>query len=286
MRKMAVIALLLLLAASPLGAQDADIIKPAAVDPTAIRGAAAIKAADSATPAATESILKAVDLQKTLIEATSKEKVSSTLQIVLLLTVLALVPSILVMMTSFTRIIIVLGLLRQAMATQQLPPNQVLIGLALFMTFVVMAPVYNEVHDTAIRPYVDGEITQSQALQISQGPIRKFMRTQIEAGNNTDDVYLFLSEELAVRDDLKWRDVPTMTLIPAYVISELKIAFMMGFRIYLPFLIIDMVIASMLISMGMMMLPPVLISLPFKLLLFVLADGWHLVVRTLMLSFG
>ena len=213
-------------------------------------------------------------------------QMSSALQIVLMMTVLSLAPSILIMMTCFTRIIVVLGLLRQAMATQQLPPNQVLICLALFMTFVVMAPVYGRVHEEAIQPYLDGEITQADALAGATVHMRGFMIDQIEAGDNSDDVYLFLDEATADKPELMWGDVPTMTLIPAFVVSELKIAFLMGFRVYLPFLVIDMVIASVLISMGMLMLPPVLISLPFKLLLFVLVDGWHLVVRTLMVSFG
>jgi flagellar biosynthetic protein FliP len=218
--------------------------------------------------------------------AQTPQQVSSSLQILLMLTVLSLAPSILMMMTSFTRIIIVLGLLRQALATQQLPPNQVIIGLALFMTFVVMAPVYNQVHSDAIGPYLEGRISQGEALAAADGPVRGFMIKQIEAGDNRDDVYLFLDPAVAARANLTWGDVPTMTLIPAFVVSELKISFLMGFRIYLPFLIIDMVIASVLISMGMLMLPPVLISLPFKLLLFVLVDGWRLVVGTLMASFG
>jgi len=227
-----------------------------------------------------------LDINEIVSDATRPSRVATTIQVMLLVTVLALAPSILVMMTSFTRIIVVLGLLRQAMATQQLPPNQVLIGLALFMTFVVMGPVYSQVHDDAVAPYLAGEIDQSAALAAATTRVRAFMIRQVEAGENTDDVYLFLNDELATRENLTWGDVPTMTLIPAYVISELKIAFLMGFRVYLPFLIIDMVIASILISMGMLMLPPVLISLPFKLLLFVLVDGWHLVVRTLMVSFG
>ena len=205
---------------------------------------------------------------------------------VVLITVLSLAPAILVMVTSFTRIVVVLGLLRQALATQQLPPNQVLFGLALLMTVVVMAPVYREVNSDAIRPYLDGRMSRADAFIAGQKHVRGFMIRQIEAGRNSDDVYLFLSDELAGKKDLSWSDVPTMSLIPAFVVSELKIAFMMGFRIYLPFLIIDMLVASVLISMGMLMLPPVLISLPFKLLLFVLADGWHLVVGTLMGSFG
>ncbi len=226
------------------------------------------------------------DLTRVVPQAESREQVSSTLQILLLLTVLALAPAILVMMTSFTRIIIVLGLLRQALATQQLPPNQVLIGLSLFMTFVVMAPVYSDVHDDALAPYMAGELSQAQALDAATVHMRSFMIRQIEAGDNTDDVYLFLDPALAERETLTWGDVPTLTLVPAFVVSELKIAFLMGFRIYLPFLVIDMVISSVLISMGMLMLPPVLISLPFKLLLFVMVDGWRLVVSTLMTSFG
>jgi flagellar biosynthesis protein FliP len=227
-----------------------------------------------------------VDLQAQLQSALSPQRTSSTVQVLLLLTVLALVPSILVLMTSFTRIVVVLGLLRQAMATQQLPPNQVLLGLALFMTLVVMAPVYNKVHASAIVPYTEGKLTQAAAMHQAETHVRDFMINQVEAGGNTDDVYLFLDEQTAGKSNLVWADVPTLTLIPAFVVSELKISFLMGFRIYLPFLIIDMVIASVLISMGMLMLPPVLISLPFKLLLFVLVDGWHLVVRTLMMSFG
>lgn len=256
----------------------------------------ALTASSAPAQTAAESVPDPASTQPNLLEdpaavlenATQPEKVSSTLQILLVLTVLSLAPSILVMMTCFTRIIVVLGLLRQAMATQQLPPNQVLIGLALFMTFVVMAPVYNQVHSEAIGPYMAGEegVTLNVALGRATVRMREFMIRQIEAGSNEDDVYLFLDVDLAAKEDLTWGDVPTMTLIPAYMVSELKIAFLLGFRIYLPFLIIDMVIASVLISMGMLMLPPVLISLPFKLLLFVLSDGWRLVVSTLMTSFS
>ncbi|NLF30707.1 MAG: flagellar type III secretion system pore protein FliP [Planctomycetes bacterium] len=225
------------------------------------------------------------DLVQAVQDAAAPDRISTSIQILLMLTVLSLAPSILIMMTCFTRIIVVLGLLRQAMATQQLPPNQVLIGLALFMTFVVMAPTYNQVHDEAIGPYLAGELNQAEAFGVAVGRIREFMITQIESADNTDDVYLFLDEAVAEKDGLVWGDVPTLTLIPSFVVSELKTAFLIGFRIYLPFLVIDMVIASVLISMGMLMLPPVLISLPFKLLLFVLVDGWHLVVGTLMMSF-
>ena len=212
--------------------------------------------------------------------------IATTLKWLAIVTVLALAPAVLVMVTSFTRIVVVLGLLRQAMATPQLPPNQILFGLALLMTLVVMAPVYKDVHSQAVRPYLDGKLDQQSALSAAEKPVRAFCIGQIDAGGNSEDVGLFLPEELAGRDDLTWRDVPTLSLIPAFVVSELKIAFWMGFRIFLPFLIVDMLVASVLVSMGMLMLPPVLISLPFKLLLFVLADGWHLVVGTLMGSFA
>ena len=206
-------------------------------------------------------------------------------QWVLLLTVLAVAPAIVVMVTSFTRIVVVLGLLRQALATQQLPPNQVLFGLALLMTLVVMSPVIADVHRDALGPFLDGRLSRDDAFAAAQARVRTFMIGQVEAAGNTQDVYLFLDENTAARKDLKWSAVPTLSLIPAYVISELKIAFYMGFRIFLPFLVVDLLVASVLTSMGMLMLPPVLVSLPLKLLLFVLADGWHLVAGTLMQSF-
>ncbi len=212
--------------------------------------------------------------------------VSSALKWLTVVTVLSLAPAVVVMVTSFTRIVVVLGLLRQALGAQQLPPNQILFGLALLMTLVVMAPVYKDVHRDAISPYLSGELERAPAIRAGEVRIREFLIRQIEGGDNTDDVYIFLPDDLSGRGDLTWGDVPTLSLIPAFVISELKIAFLMGFRIFLPFLVIDMLVASVLVSMGMLMLPPVLISLPFKLLLFVLADGWHLVVGTLMSSFG
>ena len=208
-----------------------------------------------------------------------------TVKALLVVTVLAVAPAIAVMVTCFTRIIVVLGLLRQALGTQQLPPNQILFGLALFMTIVVMTPVLKDVNRDAIEPYSAGTMDQAAAWGAGKGHLRGFMITQIEQAGNTDDVYLFLSDAQA-DGDLLWRDVPDVALVPAFVVSELKTAFMIGFRIFLPFVIIDMLIASALLSMGMLMLPPALISLPFKLLLFVLADGWHLVVGTLMKSFG
>jgi flagellar biosynthetic protein FliP len=214
-----------------------------------------------------------------------RQGASTTMQWVTMVTVLSVAPALVVMVTCFTRIIVVLGLLRQALSAQQVPPNQVLFGLALLMTLVVMSPVFGGVYRDAVRPYLDGKITQDQALGAAQSHVRKFMINQIEAADNTDDVYLFLDDETAARDDLKWQDVPTLSLIPGFAVSELKVAFFLGFRIYLPFLVIDMLVASVLVSMGMLMLPPVVISLPLKLLLFVLADGWHLVVGTLMKSF-
>ena len=214
---------------------------------------------------------------------------SSKLQIVILLTALALVPFFLIMMTCFTRVIIVLSLLRQAMATQQLPPGPVLVGLSLFITFAVMAPTWGRMHREALAPYLSNEISHAEALERGVRPVRSFMIRQVESAGNVDDVCLFVEYQAGgpvVHEDLQWKDVDTVSLIPGFVLSEIKTAFIIGFRIYLPFLVIDMVIASILISMGMMMLPPVLISLPFKILMFVLADGWHLVVGTLLGSFA
>jgi flagellar biosynthetic protein FliP len=221
----------------------------------------------------------------TLPDLSSPKTFSSAMQIIILLTVLSLAPAILIMMTSFTRIIIVLSLLRQALGTQQLPPNQVLMGLALFMTFLVMGPTWQEINKTAITPYMNGDIKdQKVALSLAVQPMRAFMEKQIDLSNNDDDVLLF-TDFAHQKAPNKWADVGTMTLIPAFMLSELKTAFYLGFKVYLPFLIIDMVVSSVLISMGMMMLPPALISLPFKLLLFVLVDGWHLITGSLMGSF-
>jgi flagellar biosynthetic protein FliP len=218
-------------------------------------------------------------------ELTSRENLGPALQMVLLLTVLSLAPAILVLCTSFTRIIIVLSLLRQALGTQNLPPNQVLTGLALFMTCVVMAPTWKTIRDDAVRPYLDGAIDQRQALERGIVPVREFMIAQIIAAENDETVLMF-SQYAGQPAPATWSDVGTTTLIPAFVLSELKVAFLMGFKVYLPFLVIDLVVSAVLISMGMMMLPPVLISLPFKLLLFVLVDGWALIVAGLMGSFA
>jgi flagellar biosynthetic protein FliP len=243
-----------------------------------------------AVPAgAIDNPLQVPDVRGIFPPATEGQGISATLQIIVVMTVLALVPSLLILMTSFTRIIIVLALLRQAMATPQLPPTQVILGLSLFMTMLIMAPTLDRVYTGAVQPYLDNEISQRDALDRAAQPLREFMYAQIEAAENYEDVYLFeeYSRGAPVPQDetLNLADVRTSVLVPAYVLGELKSAFVMGFKVYLPFLVIDMVIASILISMGMMMLPPVLISLPFKLLLFVLADGWHLVVQSLLNSF-
>jgi flagellar biosynthesis protein FliP len=217
-------------------------------------------------------------------DLTKRENFGAAMQIIIVLTVLSLAPAILIMMTCFTRIIIVLSLLRQALGTQQLPPNQVLIGLSMFMTFLVMGPTWQRVNDEALRPYLDGNIEQLEALERAKKPVREFMIGQIRKAGNDADVDLF-SEFAHKPPPQTWEEVDTVTLIPAFMLSELKTAFLLGFKVYLPFLVIDMVISIVLISMGMMMLPPVLISLPFKLLLFVLVDGWHLITRSLMGSF-
>ncbi len=214
---------------------------------------------------------------------TKKENLSSAMQLVVMLTILSLAPAILLMMTSFTRIVIVLSLLRQALGTQQLPPNQVLVGLAMFMTFLVMGPTWQRMNNDAIKPYMDGTMDQATALTAVQQPLRDFMEKNIRAAGNDEDVLLFT--DFLNQTPKKWEDVSTLTLVPAFMLSELKTAFFLGFKVYLPFLIIDMVISAVLISMGMMMLPPVLISLPFKLLLFVLVGGWHLITNSLMGSF-
>lgn len=205
----------------------------------------------------------------------------SALRIIILFTVLSLAPAILIMMTSFTRIVVVLSFLRQALATQNMPPNQLIIGLSLFLTFFVMAPVWQEINTKALTPFMEEKIDQSTALARAESPLRDFMFKQ----TREKDLLLFI--EMARMPRPKTRaDIPTWVLIPAFMVSELKTAFQIGFMLYLPFLVIDMVVASVLMAMGMMMLPPVVISMPFKLLLFVLVDGWELVIGSLVKSFG
>ena len=214
-------------------------------------------------------------------DADDPEKVSSALQILVLLTILTLAPAILIMTTSFARIIIVLSFLRQAMGTQQTPPTQILIGLALFLTMFVMGPVWSEINEGALKPYMEEELGQFEALKLAEIPIKRFMLNH----TREKDLSLFvnLSED---KNPHSIEDVSIQTVVPAFIISELKTAFQIGFLIYIPFLILDMVVASILLSMGMMMLPPVLISLPFKLMLFVMVDGWYLTVGSLMRSFS
>lgn len=214
-------------------------------------------------------------------DSSDPDNVWNTVSIIVLITILSLSPAILIMMTCFTRIVIVLGFVRTALATQQMPPNQVLIALALFLSFFVMAPTLGQVNQEAVQPYMQGEISQSEALENAAGPIKQFMLSH----TREKDLLLFLN--YSGIDHLEsTEDVPLTALIPAFAISELKTAFQMGFMIFIPFLIIDMVVSSVLMGMGMMMLPPVMISLPFKILLFILVDGWYLVVRSLLLSFN
>jgi flagellar biosynthetic protein FliP len=213
-------------------------------------------------------------------KASSPEDVSVTLQILLLMTVLSLAPAILILTTSFTRIIVVLHFLRQAIGVQQVPPPQVLVGLALFLTFFVMAPTWSRVNDEALQPYLSKKVSMQEAYDKGIVPLREFMFRQ----TREEDLALFLSAA-GVGKPEKREDVPTHALIPAYALSELRIGFQIGFVLFIPFLVIDLVVASILMSMGMMMLPPVLISLPFKVLLFVLVDGWRLVTGSLLESF-
>jgi len=212
--------------------------------------------------------------------AGSPQDVSVSLQILFLLTILSLAPALLIMVTSFTRIIIVLSFTRSALGTQQVPPNSVLIGLALFLTFFTMWPIWAQVNQSALQPYLHHEITFDQAVDDGAQPIRNFMFDQVRE----KDLALFINLAHLERPKNE-ADVPTHVLIPAFLISELRTAFSIGFMIFIPFLIIDMVISVTLMSMGMMMLPPILISLPFKILLFVLVDGWHVIVRSLTMSF-
>lgn len=246
-----------------------------------------------------------------LAPAKTPEQVASVLQVVALLTFLTLAPSLLILMTCFTRIVIVLGFLRRALATQTVPPDQVIVGLSLFLTFFIMAPTWEMAWKDGLRPYLNGEIdtatgrrmTQEEAFYRMLAPQRRFMQACLEANEGTDEVLffmeisgrkkvegtqvLFLDEKGAwvPLSELRMRDIPTLVLIPAYLTSELKRSFWMGFLLYVPFLVLDMVIASILMGMGMMMLPPVMISLPFKIILFVLVDGWNLVMKGLLTSF-
>lgn len=221
--------------------------------------------------------------------ATSRPGLSAVVNVLILLTVISLAPSIMLMTTCFMRMTIVLGLLKQAIGAASVPPPQVIVALSLFMTLLVMTPTFDRIHKEAVVPYQAGEVTDHEELWVRvKRPVRDFMFDQIDASNNWSSVYSILNYrgiDTSEPQKLTRADVDMITLIPAFMLSELKTAFLMGFRVYLPFLVIDMVISSLLISMSMMMLPPVLISLPFKLLLFVMVDGWQLVVGSLMSSF-
>ncbi|MEO2213884.1 flagellar type III secretion system pore protein FliP [Paenibacillus amylolyticus] len=206
---------------------------------------------------------------------------TSSLSIILLITVLSIAPAMLVLMTSFTRIVIVLGFIRTSLGTQQMPPNQVLVGLALFLTLFIMSPTLSSINQVALQPYLQGDLTQTEALEKAADPMKKFMFSH----TREKDLLLFMKYN-QTEQPKTYQDIPITVMVPAYVISELKTAFQMGFMIFIPFLVIDIVVASTLMAMGMMMLPPVMISLPFKILLFVLVDGWYLVVKSLLLSFN
>ncbi|EDL63956.1 flagellar type III secretion system pore protein FliP [Bacillus sp. SG-1] len=212
--------------------------------------------------------------------SSSPDSVATSVKLLLLFTVLSIAPGILILMTSFTRIVIVLSFVRTSLATQQMPPNQVLVGLSLFLTFFIMAPTFQEVNETALTPLFNEEINLEQAYENAAGPFKDFMSKH----TRQKDLELFLNYSGAERPE-SIDDIPLTALVPAFALSEIKTAFQIGFMIFIPFLVIDMVVASILMSMGMMMLPPVMISLPFKILLFVLVDGWYLVVKSLLQSF-
>ncbi len=206
--------------------------------------------------------------------------VATSVKLLILLTILSLAPSILILMTSFTRIVIVLSFTRTALATQQMPPNQVIIGLALFLTFFIMAPVFSEVNETALQPLFDEEIGLEEAYERASLPFKEFMAKH----TRQKDLELFITYNQA-ESPTSVEDIPLTMLVPAFALSEIKTAFQMGFMIFIPFLVIDMVVASTLMAMGMMMLPPVMVSLPFKILLFILVDGWYLIMKSLLQSF-
>ena len=244
------------------------------------RSMAAEMTDETETTATTESTDPTTPLNLSLTMNDEEGTLSGTVQMLLVITVISLAPSILVMMTSFTRIIVVLHFVRTALGLTSTPPNNVLIGLSLFLTFFIMSPVFSKVNTEAIEPFSAGELTQEEAIEAAMDPMRDFMINQ----TREEDVQLFL--DIAKMDTVNnWDDIPTNVIIPAFIISELRAAFIIGFLIYIPFIIIDMVVASTLMSMGMMMLPPTTISMPFKVLLFIMADGWNLIVGQLVQSF-
>jgi flagellar biosynthesis protein FliP len=255
-----------LLVALPSLAQEAAVPAPG-VPPVA----AAVATGGTAAP---------VNIQIGLGNGTEQGTVSTAVQIVFIMTLLTLAPSIMMLMTSFTRIVIVLGFVRSSLGVQGAPSNQIIVGLALFLTMFLMAPIATQINDEALQPYMRKEISQGEAFGRASQPLRQFMLKQTRPG----EIDFFLG--IAGQGPTKVEDVPMSVVIPAFVVSELRTSFQMGFLIFIPFLIIDFLVASTLMSMGMMMMPPVMISLPFKLLLFVLVDGWHLIIRSLVESFG
>ena len=212
--------------------------------------------------------------------AENTEQVASTLQVIAVLTLATIAPGILMMTTSFVRIVVIIGFLRNALATQNVPPNQVIVSLAMFLTFYIMSPYWSQANDNGLQPYLAGQISQEEAITNVLEPIREFMFRQ----TRESDLALFVNLSEAERPETQ-EDVSTFVLIPAFIISELKTAFQIGFMLYVPFIVIDMIVATTLMSMGMMMLPPVMISLPFKILLFVMIDGWHLLIQSIIVSF-
>ena len=214
-------------------------------------------------------------------QSQNPEDISITLQLLFLMTILSLAPSILIMMTSFTRIVVVFHFLRQALGTQGMPSNQLLVGLALFLTFYIMGPVWKEINDNALQPYLRHEITQAEGFDRALLPMRTFMFNQVREKDLK--LFVFMSK---IDKPANTNEIPTLVLVPAFIVSELRTAFTIGFLLYLPFIMIDMIVSSVLLSMGMMMLPPIIISLPFKVLLFVMVDGWYLLVSSVMRSFN
>jgi len=214
-----------------------------------------------------------------LISLDTPSGTATSIKLLVLLTLLSLAPSLLILMTCFTRVVVVLSFVRSALGTQQTPPNQLLVGLALFITLFVMSPVLSELNTTALKPYMADKISQDEAFDKAGDTMKRFMSKH----TRTNDLELFLKYDNYEKPE-KIEDIPLVALVPAYAISELKTAFQIGFMIFIPFLVIDMVVSSVLMSMGMMMLPPVMIALPFKLLLFILVDGWHLIVESLLVS--
>ena len=215
-------------------------------------------------------------------ESTSPQNYDDNIKLLIILTILTLLPSIIIMMTSFTRIIVVFSFLKNALGAQQSIPNQILIGLALFLTIFIMQPVYSEINNNAFKPFMENTITQDEAMEAGSKPLREFMLKQ----TRQKDLELFIETSKLDKEEITRDNISLTVVIPAFAISELKTAFQIGFLLFLPFLIIDMVVASVLMSMGMFMVPPVMVALPFKLLLFVMVDGWYLMVKSLIMSFG